>query len=149
MRRVRRILVVAQPQSYFFGDPSAFFFFFCFSSGLGCSFLLQEEQGAAHQVVIVAFLISHGHRVPQNETRSVYYSSSTILPFLRVTQGTNYKERKKEGENTDQTDGILVVQVELVVWEEILYSVQLVYLLLAPFHQLKQQQTNTKLRICF
>ena len=72
---------------------------------------------------------------------------SRFLDLHRVQ--TTKKERKKEGENTDQTDGILVVQVELVVWEEILYAVQLVYLLLAPFHQLKQQQTNTKLRICF
>jgi hypothetical protein len=46
--------------------------------------------------------------------------------------------------NTDQTESILVVEIELVVGEQVLHSIQLIDFFLAAFHQLQPNKTNFK-----
>lgn len=43
---------------------------------------------------------------------------------------------------TNQTESIFVVEIELVVGEQVLHSVQLIDLLLAAFHQLRRIKKN-------
>lgn len=48
---------------------------------------------------------------------------------------------------TDQTESILVVEIELVVGEQVLHSVQLIDLFLAAFHQLRKTSKTRKVRL--
>ena len=55
--------------------------------------------------------------------------------------------KKKERGYTDQTESILVVEIELVVGEQVLHSVQLIDLFLAAFHQLRRIKKNETKRV--